>query len=572
MVITVIAAVYARVSSEDQAERGTIENQLEFARKYCDLHQLEIVDWYLDEGVTGTLPLEERPEGARLLSDAHSKRFELLLVYRIDRLGRSARVILNAVAALEGLGVQVRSMSEPFDTGNPSGRFLLTVLAGVADLERESILERMHHGANRAARAGKWLGGIVPYGYRVNDKGYLEISEAPLPGLEMSEADVVRLIYRMIADHESSCVRVADYLNALGVPPAYVVAGRQVARGKRKEATSGYWLPGRIRNMVVNTTYKGIHEYGKRTSKKRELIPREVPAIVSEETWLKAQEVLRQNQIEAMKNAKRRYLLRGLIKCGTCGRSYQGTSYPGPERRLKAYYVCGSKANYKGPSVTRCKSQNIPAEWIEHLVWSECVAFIESPGEAIKELAAALDEQKAETAGMETEAAMAKAAIDEKELERERILDLYRRKIISSQDVEKQMDAILREQEALRSRLRELEKLLKSTDATREFDTAEKLLESLRAKLHEHPDPAFETKREIVKTLVKSITVVTDPGGDGPKGRAVVTTEFSFAKGVTRMSAPAATTVQRTAIVCVLTDRSEHIGQCSQVPSWIAWI
>ena len=64
MVITVIAAVYARVSSEDQAERGTIENQLEFARKYCDLHQLEIVDWYLDEGVTGTLPLEERPEGA----------------------------------------------------------------------------------------------------------------------------------------------------------------------------------------------------------------------------------------------------------------------------------------------------------------------------------------------------------------------------------------------------------------------------------------------------------------------------------------------------------------------------
>ncbi|GBF32016.1 site-specific recombinases [Desulfocucumis palustris] len=63
-------AIYARVSSDDQAERGTIENQLEFARKYCDLHQLEIQDWYKDDGVTGTIPLEERPEGERLLDDA----------------------------------------------------------------------------------------------------------------------------------------------------------------------------------------------------------------------------------------------------------------------------------------------------------------------------------------------------------------------------------------------------------------------------------------------------------------------------------------------------------------------
>ena len=262
-------AVYARVSSEDQAERGTIENQIEFAAKYCDLHQLEVVEWYKDDGITGTIPLEQRPEGKRLLEDAKKKKFDLLLIYRLDRLGRSARIILNAVYELEQHGVKIRSMTEPFDTGDPNGRFLLTVLAGVADLERETILERMWHGANRAARAGKWLGGIVPYGYRVNEEGYLEINEDPLPGMDMSEADVVQLIYRLIADQGYSTIKVADYLNALGVPPSYTKDGRQIKRGKRKVNTAGIWRPGRIRNMVVNTTYKGIHYYGKRTNKRR---------------------------------------------------------------------------------------------------------------------------------------------------------------------------------------------------------------------------------------------------------------------------------------------------------------
>lgn len=232
-------AVYPRVSSEEQVERKTIENQLEFGRKYCDLHQLEVVEWFKDEGVTGTIPLDSREAGARVLEDARLGRFDLLLIYRLDRLGRSARVILNAVYELEQHGVKIRSMTEPFDTGDPSGRFLLTILAGVADLERETILDRMWHGANRAAREGKWLGGIVPYGYRVNAEKRLEIVEEPLPGMEISEADVIRLIYRLIAEQGYSTIKVADYLNALGVPPSYTKDGRLVKTGKRYTKTAG---------------------------------------------------------------------------------------------------------------------------------------------------------------------------------------------------------------------------------------------------------------------------------------------------------------------------------------------
>ena len=80
-----------------------------------------------------------------------------LLVYKLDRLGRATRVILNAIYDLEKYGVKLKSMTEPFDTGDASGRFLLTILTGVADLERSNILE------------GIWLGGIVPYEYFKND-------------------------------------------------------------------------------------------------------------------------------------------------------------------------------------------------------------------------------------------------------------------------------------------------------------------------------------------------------------------------------------------------------------------
>lgn len=110
---------------------------------------------------------------------------------------------------------------------------------------------------------------------------------------------MIRLIYHLTVDQHYSTVRIAEYLNALGVPPSYTKDGRQLKKGKRKTNTAGIWRPSRIRNIIVNTTYKGIHHYGRRTDKKREIIPREVPAIVDEATWTRAQEVLTENQLDA---------------------------------------------------------------------------------------------------------------------------------------------------------------------------------------------------------------------------------------------------------------------------------
>ena len=103
-------------------------------------------------------------------------------------------MISNAIYDLEKYGVKLKSMTEPFDTGNASGRFLLTILAGVADLERSNILERMCLGANQSAREGIWLDSIVPYGYFKNDEKYLEINDHIMPSCGMSEANIIRLM------------------------------------------------------------------------------------------------------------------------------------------------------------------------------------------------------------------------------------------------------------------------------------------------------------------------------------------------------------------------------------------
>src|ERR1035437_3702272 len=195
-------AVYARVSTEEQRERQSINTQREFAESYCQLHSLPVFHVYADDGVSGTVPLEHRPEGSQILKDAVAGRFDQLLVYKLDRLGRETRLILNAVAELEKLGVRIRSMTEEFDTGTSTGRLMLTMLSGFAAHERDVIRERSVAGTNRKAEAGVWLGGVVAYGYiKEGAKGQLRIAvnEAPIPGLDLSEADVVRTIYRMSA-------------------------------------------------------------------------------------------------------------------------------------------------------------------------------------------------------------------------------------------------------------------------------------------------------------------------------------------------------------------------------------
>lgn len=533
-------AVYARVSTAEQEKRGSIVLQLDYADKYCALNDYT-AERYIDEDVSGTLPLQDREAGARVLSAAAAKQFDTLLVYRIDRLARDTRILLNIIYELDQHGVTVKSMTEDFDTSTSTGRLLLQILAAISENERAVILDRMWHGANRAARDGRWLGGIVPYGYRVVDKR-LVVSDEPLPGCSMSEAEVVRLIYRLSTEEHATTEKISDYLNALGIPPSYVKDARQVTRGKRKVNTAGHWSPGRIGNMLKNTTYTGLHQYGRRAIRLQEVIEREVPAIVTADTWARAQEVLRENFLDATRCQKRQYLLRGLIRC-QCGKAYHGTAFSGRQRGVTAYYVCGGKDNTYAPTGEKvsCNAKNLPAEGLEEHVWQECCQFILHPDTVLAALASEGEARRDTVADLAQEREKLDAHLHGIAAQRQSILDLYRKGLIALTDVELQLAKTNAEEAVLRARVKEIQQ-----HAEEDEDRAQlgrDLEERLRAMQGRIADASFEERRDIVRALVREIRVTTEGEGTGrwAKKTARVEIEYRFSKDVSRTRARAAT-------------------------------
>ena len=497
-------AVYVRVSTEEQRERQSIVTQREFANRYCDLHQLAIFQTYADDGVSGTVPLELRPSVARLLEDARQHKFDQLLVYKLDRLGRETRLILNAVAELEKLGVRVRSMTEEFDTATATGRLMLTMLSGFAAHEREVIRERSVEGTNRLAATGAWLGGLVPYGYR-KENGRIVISDERLPGFEMSEADVVRTIYRMSGVERKSCQVIADHLNRSGFPCGSAARTSETETGKRTRRTAPIWRPSHVRNMIVSRTYMGQHCFGKRTkNRNRKVIVRDVPAIVTTEFWEAAQEVLKSNRIIASRNNRQPYLLRGLIKCALCGLTFSGMRMKPPQR--DHYYRCNGRhfaRGLYGLSGKKCPSKTLNGDHVERLVWADIESFLRDPGEILARLHERVTMQDSDRQRRQKELDDFTAALQCKTSERERVLTLFRRGRIDEATLDAQLDLIDSEAAGLQAEIESVTQALSAGDRAEQFRSAEALLEMLRNRLAGPISP--DLKRRIIEVLVESV-------------------------------------------------------------------
>ena len=530
-------ALYARVSSEEQRDNQTIRTQLETAKKWVELQELTgtsywVFEYYQDDGVSGTIALADRPAGIKLLEDAVAGRFTMVLVYKIDRLGRDPRDILNTAYRLDQLGVAVKSLTEEFDMSSPSGRFMFNIFAASAGFARDTQVERSVAGTNYWAKQGVWLGGIVPYGYRVEGQkkqARLVVSESQLKGTSYTEAGVIRLIYKLLAQERWSCVKIAEHLNSLGIPPAYVKANRQVQKGgpegKRMVNTAGVWTPSRIRNLVVNSVYEGVHVYGKRSTKARELISRPVAAIVDESTWDKAQTTLVYNQTIPPGTAKRQYLLRGLVRCGLCGRMFNGSEVLRPSGKRDSYYRCNGKIPARARLFGRCASRHVPAVDLEDAIWQDILGFLNDPGPVLEQLAEALSRGGIQSKGADQERRELQESLNRKAVEKDTMLDLYRRGRIAMADLDTQLDKIASEEATLRDRLLQLESQEKNHElATARLTEATDLLGSLRDRLKD--EFPWEEKRELVELLVAG--VVVDAVREGSDKRSEIQVTYMF--------------------------------------------
>src|SRR5918992_5036301 len=145
-------AIYARVSTTEQS----CENQLLELRRYCEARGWGVFKEYVDEGVSGAK--DRRPQLDRLVADAKRRRFDVLVCWRLDRLGRNLRHLILLLDELQALGVAFVSLAEGIDATTPAGRLQLHVLGAIAEFERARIQERVCAGLARVKAQGKRLG------------------------------------------------------------------------------------------------------------------------------------------------------------------------------------------------------------------------------------------------------------------------------------------------------------------------------------------------------------------------------------------------------------------------------
>src|SRR5208283_5188998 len=147
-------ALYGRVSTLDKGQ--DVDLQLRELREYCSRRGWEIAGEYVDRGVSGAK--ESRPQLNRLMADAKQRTFDCVVVWRLDRFGRSLKHLVNALADLESLGVTFVSLRDGFDLSTASGRLMFGVVAAMGQFERELIKERVRAGMANAKAKGTRLG------------------------------------------------------------------------------------------------------------------------------------------------------------------------------------------------------------------------------------------------------------------------------------------------------------------------------------------------------------------------------------------------------------------------------
>jgi site-specific DNA recombinase len=548
--------LYGRVSGEDQAESGTIEAQQYFLRNFVALQGMPLLGQYWDDGISGTIPLQERPEGKRLLEAAAMHPGSVVLVNRIDRLGRSLRVILDAVERLEAMGVAIRSGTEPFDTSNPVGRFMLQLMASLAELDRANLLDRLSHGRDRVARSGAWASGSIPFGYDLDADHRLVPSMRLVPEMGITESELAQRIFQRVAEG-ATVVATCIWLNGLGVrayrrtvepktpkkKPTNKPVTTRTRLGRRFTRSSTNWELARVTRMLKQPVYRGTSCLKSRYG----AIESPVPALVTEDLWNRVQQQLTRNRALAKRNANHLYLLRGLISCAGCGWGFAGMMKPGVARQETGYYRCNGQLAAKCTTASeRCKAKVIPAGWLEELIWQDCVAFISDPGDTLAKAQAQLRERLGEAARGVVEQQRLQRALADLEGDKDRVLVLYRKGRIPLADAEHQLDAIQSEASELRRELDGIRAQAELASAV-EARVAEAtiMLGRLRARLDDiQRTNDLAGKRSIIEALVSRVVVTTV--GQGRHKQAHLTLSYVFGDpGVVDTTRPGPTRTQR---------------------------
>jgi site-specific DNA recombinase len=511
------AAIYARVSSQRQAEELTIQSQLAALKKRVEEDALRLDEelCFLDEGYSGATLV--RPALERLRDVAWSGAVDRLYVHSPDRLARKYAYQVVLLEEFEKHAVEVVFLNhDPRRHGSAEGDLLLQMQGMISEYERAKILERTRRGRRFAAREGK-VSAIAhaPYGYRYVTRH--EGGGEARWDIVREEAELVKKMFTWVALERQSLAEVVRRLAQLRILSP---------TGKPR------WDRATVRGILLNPAYSGTARYGKtrllprkpggrvkrgdppvprrakvaQPTSPEEQEPIRVPAIVTRE--------LSDAVVEQMEENRRRYrqqkkgsefLLGGLLICHCCGSAYCGRRLPrrGAQARY-LYYRCIGTDKYRHGGEAKCHNKGVNGERLEASVWSDVCTLLHDPDRLRREFERRLTRPASETfdaSHLEGSIARLKRRIG-------RLIDAYENGWLDKVDFEPR---IRRAKERLS---REEQLLVQHHRDTASEDELRLLIgefETFARQIDQGLDDAdFQTKRHLLRLLIKRIEIDED--------------------------------------------------------------
>ena len=510
-----MAAIYARVSSERQREENTIASQTASLIEFAKSNNLEVPEEWVceDEGYSGATL--ERPGLERVRDLAAEGQIQVMLAYSPDRLSRKYAYQILLIEEFARHGVETVFVKSP--QGDSAEDQLLVQFQGmIAEYERAQILERSRRGKRHRAQSGEVsVLSNAPYGYRYIRK----TDEAPAAYVvDEGEARVVRRVYEMYTVEGRSIGEITRRINAEGIPT-------------RK--ASARWERSTVWAVLRNSTYRGAACFGKtrisartrvmRPQRRRGVTtpsttagherPREewieipVPALVTEESFARAQELLQQNKIRSRRRTIAPSVVQGLVSCAKCGYAFSRTSTQTSARKIHYYKCIGSDSWRKLGGPVCDNGRFVRQELLDQIVWAEVIRLLEEPALIQQELdrrlvaARASDPTRKREQSLQRELTHVGKGI-------ERLLNAYQEELLSIEQLRERMPVLRQRQQTLRA---ELQAIADQTNDRAAFLRLAETLTAFLARLRSAAETLSVIERQrIVRLLVKDVLLGED--------------------------------------------------------------
>ena len=332
------AVIYARYSSDNQREES-IEGQIRECTAYAEKNGITVVKHYIDRALSAKT--DNRPDFQQMIKDSEKRLFDIVLVWKLDRFARNRFDSAHYEYLLERNHVKLVSATEPISEG-PAGIMVKSMLTGMAEYYSAELSEKVVRGMTENVLKGKYNGGTVPIGFKVDEEKFFQIDPLKAPF-------VVEAFQKY--DDGASMKEIMNWLNDSGV----------TTNRNQKFTYNSVW------KLLSNRRYIGENHF------KDIVMPDSIPAIVDKELFDRVQAKIEKNRrAPAHHKAEDDYLLTTKLFCGMCGAMMFGECGTSRNKTVHHYYKCANSKRTK-----TCKKKTVRKEWLEDLVIAETMKLIQ---------------------------------------------------------------------------------------------------------------------------------------------------------------------------------------------------